>query len=123
MAGQRRTATRRVRGRCDGPRKQAPSATGATHAARPLDGSASGMVADQQLLGGHCRPRTLVHRRLHPLGRAARDAAPDGSDAPNPRKLSAISLLLPEGEWPAAHVPHATLAADTGAPMVSLVRS
>src|ERR1700683_5401465 len=111
----RRAATRRVRGRCNGPRQQAPSATGAALAAGPLDGGASGMVADQQLLRGHCRSCALVHRRLYPLGRAARDAAPDGSDAPNPRKLSAISLLLSKRKWSAAHVSHATLAADAGA--------
>src|ERR1700692_1370965 len=78
------------------------------------------MVADQQLLGGHSRSRALVHRRLYPLGRTARDAAPDGSDAPDPGELSAISLLLPQGKRAAAHVSHATLAADAGAPLVSL---
>src|SRR5208283_224851 len=78
------------------------------------------MVAGKQLLGRHCRSRALVHRRLRALGRAARHRAPDGSDAPDPRKLSAVSLLLPAKKRTAAHVPHATLAAGAHLPVVPL---
>src|SRR5208282_791998 len=42
------------------------------------------------------------------------------SDAPDPRKLSAVSLLLPAKKRTAAHVPHATLAAGAHLPVVPL---
>src|SRR6267378_3016966 len=78
------------------------------------------MAAGEKLLGRHRRSRALLHRRLRPLGRAARHRAPDGSDASDPGKLSTVSLLLPAKERAAADLPHTTLAADAGVPVVPL---
>src|SRR5439155_9884130 len=78
------------------------------------------MAPGEKLLGRYRRPRALLDRRLRPLGRAARHRAPDGSDTPDPGKLSALSVLLPAEKRAAAHLPHATLAADAGVPVVPL---